>query len=98
MCAVHPLAEASFRPSNEYSSLVLGAFERAALPQKQHLFVATISSCQGARSAICTPQAAQSQLSEGCTPAGEALGLDPANTAAPEAGDVTYDQRGQPGL
>ena len=42
-------------------------------------------------------QAAQSQLSEGCTP-GEALGLDPANTAAPEARDITYDQRGQPGL
>ena len=42
-------------------------------------------------------QAAQSQLSEGCTP-GEALGLDPANTAAPEARDITYDQRGQTGL
>lgn len=38
------LAEASSRPSSEFSSLVLGAFERAALPQKQHFFAATITS------------------------------------------------------
>jgi len=38
------LAEASSRPSSEFNSLVLGAFERAALPQKQHLFASTIFS------------------------------------------------------